>query len=66
MTKLAQGQGFEVLQDESGKLHIVLDPTQNFGPSKSGKTTIVASSRGATSVYVNGEDLYINLNVYKK
>ena len=45
------------------KLIIEIDLTKEFGPSKSGKTITVASSRGNQKV--EGTDVIIGLNVYK-
>ena len=41
---------------------ITVDISKTFGPSKSGKTTIVASTEGAQKV----EDVMVGLNVYRK
>lgn len=45
-------------------LTIEIDLTQDFGPSASNKTLIVASTEG--SAKVGYEDVVIGLNVYKK
>ena len=45
------------------KLIIEIDLTKEFGPSKSGKTITVASSRGNQKI--EGTDVIIGLNVYK-
>jgi hypothetical protein len=45
-------------------LTITIDLSKDFGPSKSGKTTIVASSEGNKSV--PGREERIGLNVYKQ
>ena len=47
--------------EQNGKLIITIDLTKNFGKSKSGKTTIVASTDGNVSV----ADVKVGLNVYK-
>lgn len=44
------------------KLVIEVDLTKTFGPSKSGKTIIVASTEGNQSM----EGVTVGLNVYKK
>ena len=44
------------------KLVITVDTSKTFGPSKSGKTIIIASTEG--NVQENG--ITIGLNVYKK
>jgi hypothetical protein len=45
------------------KLIIEIDLTKDFGPSKSGKTITIASTRGNQKV--EGTDAIIGLNVYK-
>ena len=45
-------------------LSIVVDLSQDFGPSKSGKTIIVASTRGNKSV--PGREEKIGLNIYRQ
>jgi hypothetical protein len=49
---------------EGDELTILIDLTKEFGPSKSGKTIIVASTEGNQLVYNREEK--IGLNVYKK
>jgi len=43
-----------------------VDLTKDLGPSSSGKTTLVASSRGNKIVEFNGENIFIGVNLYKK
>ena len=50
------------IKKEGNKLIIIVDLSKTFGPSKSGKTTIVASTEGNQMV----EGVTIGLNVYKK
>ncbi len=45
-------------------LTITVDLSKEFGPSVSGKTTIVASTEGNVSVL--GREEKIGLNIYKK
>jgi hypothetical protein len=45
------------------KLIIEVDLTKDFGPSKSGKTIAIASTRGNQRIV--GTDAIIGLNVYK-
>jgi len=52
----------EIKQDKK-KLTIEVDLTKDFGPSKSGKTTIIASTEGNHKV--DGTDIVVGLNVYK-
>ena len=45
-------------------LTIVVDLSNSYGPSKSGKSTVIASTEG--NLLVEGtKDTYIGLNVYK-
>jgi ABC-type molybdate transport system ATPase subunit len=45
-------------------LTIKVDITKTFGPSKSGKTTIIASTEGNIGV-PGKEEVRVGLNVYK-
>ena len=45
-------------------LTITVDLSKDFGPSSSGKTTIIATTEG--NVTVPGRDERLGLNVYKK
>jgi len=49
---------------EGTMLTIKVDLSKEFGPSASGKTTIVASTEG--NVTVPGREEKIGLNVYRK
>lgn len=53
---------------ENGKLIIEIDVEKTPVPSASGKTLVIASTRGnmVTSVMVNGKPLTIGLNAYIK
>lgn len=51
---------------EGNKLVIEIDLTQNFGPSTSGKTNIVAKSGFAKVEHPAIEGVGYNLNVWKK
>ena len=46
-------------------LTIKVDLSKEYGPSKSGKTVIIASTEGNKSVE-NGNGAIIGLNIYKK
>jgi len=46
------------------KLTITVDLSKTFGPSKSGKTIIIASTEGSQKI--DGADAAIGLNIYKK
>lgn len=48
---------------KDGKLVIVVDLSQTFGRSKSGKTTIVATTSGGQRV--PGTEVTVGLNVYR-
>ena len=47
------------------KLVIEIDLTKDLGPSSSGKTLIVASTRGNAPV-PDARDTFIGINVYRK
>jgi hypothetical protein len=49
---------------EGQDLVIRVDLSQSFGPSKSGKTIIIASTEGNVSV-PGHEDIKVGLNIYK-
>lgn len=49
---------------EGNILTIKVDLSKEFGPSSSGKTTIVASTEG--NVSIQDRDEKVGLNVYKK
>ena len=55
-----QNVKYEVKDD---RLIIEIDLKKEFGPSKSGKTITVASTRGNQKI--DGTDVVIGLNVYK-
>lgn len=55
------GKGIQYKR-EGSQLTIVIDTSKSFGPSKSGKTTTVASTEG----FVNLEDLMFVVNVNKR
>ena len=45
-------------------LTITVDLTKTFGPSKSGKTTIIASTEGNVGV-PGKEEIKVGVNIYK-
>jgi len=53
----------EVTVDNS-EMVIRIDLTKDFGPSKSGKTIIIASTEG--NAYIDEAKCTIGLNVYKR
>jgi len=52
------------LKVEGTILTITVDLSKEFGPSSSGKTTIIATTEG--NVSVPGREEKIGLNIYKK
>lgn len=52
------------VKQDGNKLIITVDLSQDFGASKSGKTTIIASTEGNVSA-PNTPEVKIGLNVYK-
>jgi hypothetical protein len=60
MTTIGKGVNYEV---KGSKLIIEIDMTQNYGPSKSGKSTIIATTSGNKSLA--GTDLTLGLSLYK-
>ncbi len=53
-------------KNEGGKLTLVIDMTKRLGRSKSGKTTIVATTNGNVSVAGPKGDVVIGINAYVK
>jgi hypothetical protein len=49
---------------EGSKLIITADLSKDYGPSKSGKTTIIATTGGNVSV-PGQESIKVGLNIYK-
>ena len=49
---------------EGMMLTITVDLSKEFGPSASGKTTIIASTEG--NVTISGREEKVGLNVYRK
>ena len=55
-----------IVKQEGNSLTITCDLTANHGLSKSGKTQIIASTEGNQTVAeVNGEKVFLGLNLYK-
>jgi len=63
---VAKGQGFTVSQDSDGSVVVKIDPNAPRVPSKSGKTQVVASSRGNMQIDVEGQAYWLGLNFYTK
>ncbi len=53
-----------ILKVDGDKLTISVDLSKDHGPSKSGKTIIIATSSGNQKI--DGTDAIIGLNVYTK
>lgn len=52
--------------DSDNKLHIIVDLSKPGRLSASGKTTVIASTRGNKSIEdEDGNEVYFGLNVYK-
>jgi len=51
------------MQVEGNTLTITVDISKDFGPSKSGKTRIIATTAG--NISVPGTDAKIGLNIYR-
>ena len=49
---------------EGNLMTITVDLSKDFGPSSSGKTTIIATTEG--NVTIPGREEKIGLNIYKK
>jgi S-adenosylmethionine hydrolase len=47
-------------------LTLTVDMSKTFGPSKSGKTTIIASSQGNVPIQGSNPQAHIGLNIYRK
>ena len=54
------------MKTDGTKLIIEVDFSKDFGASKSGKSTIIASTEGNQPVSVGDIVGYVGLNVYKK
>jgi hypothetical protein len=50
--------------DKDSVLTITVDLSKDLGPSKSGKTRLIATTEG--NVVIEGTDAYIGLNIYRK
>ena len=51
---------------DGSNLVLTIDATQNLGRSKSGRTTLIASSQGNQKLMVAGKEVFIGVNVYEK
>lgn len=53
-----------ILKQEGTKLHIEVDLAENLGPSKSGKTLMIASTNGNIPA-PNDPNVRIGINIYR-
>lgn len=53
------------MRTEGDKLVIEIDLSREYGPSSSGKTTVVASTKGNKALEEH-DGFFIGLNVYRK
>ena len=64
------GKGVMYNINDSGILTVKIDTTQDFGPSASGKSTIIASSSGNAKINIGNEEsvdlAFLGLNLYRK
>jgi len=54
-----------IKSSEDGKLIIEVDVTKTFGPSKSGKTIIIASTEGNKKIDTPAGEIFLGLNCYR-
>ena len=54
------------IETKGKSIVITIDASKEMGPSRSGKSIVVASSYGAIPVAVDGETINVNINVYKR
>jgi hypothetical protein len=55
-----------IVEVKGNKMVITVDLKKDLGPSKSGKTTLIATTGGNTKLAANGNgEVYLGLNVYK-
>ncbi len=64
MENIGKGVSYEI--NNEGILTIKVDTKEDFGPSASGKSTIIASSSGNAKININGEEVFLGLNLYRK
>ena len=64
------GKGVMYNINDSGILTVKIDTTQDFRPSASGKSTIIASSSGNAKINIGNEEsedlAFLGLNLYRK
>ena len=60
------GKGISYTVHDDGRVELEFDGKADFGPSSSGKTTIVATTSGNKKINVGDREIFIGLNVYTK
>lgn len=60
------GKGIFYTVHDDGRVELEFDGKGNFGPSSSGKTTIVATTSGNKKIVVGDRELFVGINVYVK
>lgn len=53
------------IDTKNGKINIVIDPAKDFGPSKSGKTIVIATTQGNQTIEVGGKQVVLGVNAYR-
>lgn len=66
MTTNELGKGIFYTVHDDGRVELEFDGKGNFGPSSSGKTTIVATTSGNKKIVVGDRELFVGINVYTK
>jgi len=61
---IGKGVSYEI--NNEGILTIKVDTKEDFGPSASGKSTIIASSSRNAKINIGGEEVFLGLNLYRK
>ena len=60
-------QNLNIVVDDSGEMVITINWTDDIGPSASGKTNLISSSRGNKPIELpDGRKAYLGLNFYYK
>lgn len=57
-------QNLTITTNKDGTVTITFDPKKSLGPSKSGKTTMIATTSGAAAL-PGDTDVKININIYR-
>ena len=60
------GKGIFYTVRDDGHVELEFDGKADFGPSSSGKTTIVATTSGNKKIVVGDRELFVGINVYVK